>query len=64
MPKLKKSQTILRIIQEEISRLALEKRKTPVIIIDEANYINNAILNDLKILLTLRWTQGIELPFY
>ena len=26
------------------------KRKTPVIIIDEANYINNAILNDLKIL--------------
>jgi type II secretory pathway predicted ATPase ExeA len=39
-----------RVIQEEISRLALEKRKTPVIIIDEANYINNAILNDLKIL--------------
>ncbi len=39
-----------RIIQEEISRLAIEKRKTPVIIIDEANYINNAILNDLKIL--------------
>ena len=39
-----------RIIQEEISRLALEKRKTPIIIIDEANYINTAILNDLKIL--------------
>lgn len=39
-----------RIIQEEINRLALEKRKTPVIIIDEANYINNPILNDLKIL--------------
>ncbi len=39
-----------RTIQEEISRLALEKRKTPVIIIDEANYINTAILNDLKIL--------------
>lgn len=39
-----------RIIQEEISRLSIEKRKTPVIIIDEANYINNAILNDLKIL--------------
>ena len=39
-----------RTIQEEISRLAVEKRKTPVIIIDEANYINNAILNDLKIL--------------
>ena len=39
-----------RIIQDEISRLSLEKRKTPVIIIDEANYINGAILNDLKIL--------------
>lgn len=39
-----------RVIQYEISRLALEKKKTPVIIIDEANYINNAILNDLKIL--------------
>ena len=39
-----------RIIQEEITRLSVEKRKTPVIIIDEANYINNAILNDLKIL--------------
>jgi type II secretory pathway predicted ATPase ExeA len=39
-----------RIIQNEITRLAVEKRKTPVIIIDEANYINNAILNDLKIL--------------
>ncbi|MBE0472297.1 MAG: AAA family ATPase [Methyloprofundus sp.] len=39
-----------RAIQEEISRLVLEKRKTPVIIIDEANYINTVILNDLKIL--------------
>jgi len=39
-----------RLIQDEISRLALEKRKTPVLIIDEANHINNAILNDLKIL--------------
>ncbi len=39
-----------RTIQEEITRLALEKRKTPVIIIDEANYVSNAILNDLKIL--------------
>ena len=39
-----------RIIQEEITRLSLEKRKTPIIIIDEANYINNTILNDLKIL--------------
>jgi len=39
-----------RIIQNEITRLSLEKKKTPVVIIDEANYINNAILNDLKIL--------------
>ncbi len=39
-----------RIIQDELTRLSLEKRKTPIIIIDEANYINNAILNDLKIL--------------
>ena len=28
----------------------MEKKKTPVIIIDEANYISNAILNDLKLL--------------
>ena len=39
-----------RTIQEEIARLSIKKRKTPVIIIDEANYINNTILNDLKIL--------------
>jgi len=37
-------------IQDEITRLALEKKKTPVIVIDEANYISNAVLNDLKIL--------------
>ena len=37
-------------IQEEISRLAMENRRTPVFIIDEANYVSNAILNDLKIL--------------
>ena len=39
-----------KMIQDEINRLALDKRKTPVIIIDEANYISNAILNDLKML--------------
>ena len=39
-----------RLIQNEITRLALEKRKPPVIIIDEANYIRNAVLNDLKML--------------
>lgn len=38
------------IIQDEINRLSLDKRKTPVIIIDEANYIKNAVLNDLKML--------------
>ena len=38
------------IIQEEINRLALDKKKTPVIIIDEANYISSAILNDFKLL--------------
>ena len=37
-------------IQDEITRLAVEKRRTPVIIIDEANYVSNAVLNDLKIL--------------
>lgn len=37
-------------IQEEINRLALDKKRTPVIIIDEANYVSNAVLNDLKIL--------------
>lgn len=40
----------LRLIQAEINRLTIEKRKTPVIIIDEANYANTAILNDLKII--------------
>lgn len=39
-----------RTIQTEITRLALEKKVTPIIIIDEANHISNAILNDLKIL--------------
>lgn len=40
-----------RSIQGEICRLVMEKRITPVIIIDEANYISGAILNDLKLLL-------------
>lgn len=39
-----------RIIQDAINRLVLEKRQTPVIIMDEANYISPKILNDLKIL--------------
>lgn len=37
-------------IQGEITRLAPDKKETPVIIIDEANYISNAVLNDPKIL--------------
>lgn len=46
-------------IQNEIIRYAVEKRITPVIIIDEANYINTGILNDLKLLFNFelkRWT--------
>ncbi len=39
-----------KLIQNELTRYALEKRITPVIIIDEANYINNGILGDLKML--------------
>lgn len=37
-------------IQEEISRLTSDKRITPVIILDEANYLKSATLNDLKML--------------
>lgn len=37
-------------IQTEINRYFIEKRITPVIIIDEANYISNSVLNDLKML--------------
>lgn len=37
-------------LQDEILRLALDKRITPVIIIDEANHINTGILNDLKMI--------------
>ena len=38
------------IIQDEITRLTIEKKRTPVIIIDEANYIKSAVLNDMKML--------------
>ncbi|NLW29744.1 MAG: AAA family ATPase [Erysipelothrix sp.] len=48
-PKFRKSDNY-RIIQDEITRHYVETRITPVIIIDEANYINNGILNDLKLL--------------
>ena len=49
-----------RLIQSEITRLALEKRKTPVIIIDEANYISNAVLNDLKMLFNFEMDSETE----
>lgn len=37
-------------IQAEITRLYVERRITPVIIIDEAQHISGKVLNDLKIL--------------
>ena len=37
-------------IQEAINRYVLEKKITPVIILDEANYLSNTILNDLKMI--------------
>ena len=37
-------------IQAEIKRLWIEKRITPVIILDEANYLPSSVLNDLKII--------------
>ena len=37
-------------IQGEINRLAIEKRKTPVIIIDEVDHISSAVLSDFKML--------------
>jgi type II secretory pathway predicted ATPase ExeA len=39
-----------KLIQAEINRYSLEKRITPVFIIDEANHINSGILNDFKML--------------
>lgn len=37
-------------IRGEINRLTLDKKKTPVIIIDEANHISNSILTDMPML--------------
>ena len=48
-PSYKKTENF-RMIQDEITHLSLDKKKTPVIIIDEANYIKNAVLNELKML--------------
>lgn len=41
-------------IQKEIERLSIEKKITPIFILDEANYLSSAILNDLKILLNFK----------
>lgn len=40
----------LKAVQAEIKRLSIEKRITPVIILDEANYLPPQVLNDLKII--------------
>jgi type II secretory pathway predicted ATPase ExeA len=37
-------------IQDEINRLSIEKRITPIILLDEANYLSSGILNDFKLL--------------
>ena len=39
-----------KLIQSEINRYSLEKRITPIFIIDEVNHISNSILNDFKML--------------
>ena len=48
-PAYRKSENF-RMIQAAVERYVYEKRMTPIIIIDEANYLKNATLNDLKIL--------------
>lgn len=42
---------LFREIQSAIAVLALDRKITPVIILDEAQYLNSKILNDLKILM-------------
>ena len=37
-------------IQSAIKRLSIDKKITPIIVFDEANYMSNSMLNDLKIL--------------
>lgn len=39
-----------KLIQEAIKRYANDKKITPVIILDEANYMKNGVLNDIKML--------------
>ena len=48
-PKFRKTDNF-KAIQDAINRLVVEKKITPIIIVDEANYLKNSTLNDLKIL--------------
>lgn len=48
-PKYRKQENY-RQIQEEISRLAIERKITPVIIIDEVNQLSGSVLTDLKMI--------------
>lgn len=48
-PKHKKVENF-RNIQHAITRYEIEKRMTPIIILDEANYLQSGTLNDLKLL--------------
>ena len=48
-PEMKKTKNYKN-IQRLIKNIAVEKRKIPVIILDEANYMASSILNDLKML--------------
>ena len=45
-----RKQENFKIIQNAINRYVVEKRITPVFILDEANYMKSATLNDLKML--------------
>lgn len=48
-PAYKKAENF-RLIQGAIRRINVEKKMTPIIILDEANYLKTSTLNDLKIL--------------
>ncbi len=42
---------MFKVIQERITSLAKDKRITPVILVDEAQYLKTEVLNDIKLLL-------------
>ncbi len=52
-PTHRKSQNI-KILQKAIIDYADSKKMTPIIIIDEANYLSNSFLNDLKMILNFK----------